>query len=80
MNASSSASIRGWSGAPKLLRAELLVHPADSADRLNGSGLAIANPPWPLEEELRSLLPWLAETLAQSQGGWRLDWLIAEGS
>ncbi|SDI40047.1 23S rRNA (adenine(2030)-N(6))-methyltransferase RlmJ [Pseudomonas panipatensis] len=68
------------SGAPKLLRAELLVHPADSADRLNGSGLAIANPPWPLEDELRSLLPWLAETLAQSQGGWRLDWLIAEGS
>ncbi len=66
------------SGAPKLLRAELLVHPADSAERLNGSGLAIANAPWGLEDELRSLLPWLAERLAQSQGGWRLDWLIAE--
>ncbi|WP_313517446.1 23S rRNA (adenine(2030)-N(6))-methyltransferase RlmJ [Pseudomonas sp.] len=66
------------SGAPKLLRVELLVHPADEAQRLNGSGLAIANPPWGLEEELRELLPWLAEHLAQSKGGWRLDWLIEE--
>lgn len=66
------------SGAPKLLRAELFVHPTDEALRLNGSGLAIANPPWGLEEELRELLPWLAGLLAQSEGGWRLDWLIEE--
>jgi 23S rRNA (adenine2030-N6)-methyltransferase len=68
----------GASAAPKLLRVELLVHPADSAERLNGSGLVIANPPWGLEDELRSLLPWLAQTLAQSAGDWRLDWLIEE--
>lgn len=66
------------SGAPKLLRAELYVHPADDAQRLNGSGLAISNPPWGLEDELRQLLPWLAELLAQSQDGWQLDWLIEE--
>lgn len=66
------------SSAPKLLRAELCVHPADTAERLNGSGLIIANPPWPLDEELRGLLPWLADTLAQSEGSWQLDWLIAE--
>ncbi|WP_160288610.1 23S rRNA (adenine(2030)-N(6))-methyltransferase RlmJ [Pseudomonas knackmussii] len=68
------------SNAPKLLRAELLVHPSDTADRLNGSGLAIVNPPWPLEDELRELLPWLAQVLAQSEGSWRLDWLVAEGA
>lgn len=67
------------SGAPKLLRAELMVHPTDNSIGLNGSGLAIANPPWGLEEELREVLPWLADELAQSQGDWRLDWLIAEG-
>jgi len=66
------------SGAPTLLRVELYVHPADEAQRLNGSGLAIANPPWGLEEELRQLLPWLAGRLAQSRGDWRLDWLIEE--
>ncbi len=64
--------------APKLLRVELYVHAPDEPGRLNGSGLAISNPPWGLEEELRQLLPWLAEHLAQSQGGWRLDWLIEE--
>ncbi len=66
------------SGAPKLLRAELWVHPTDNPAGLNGSGLVIANPPWPLEEELRELLPYLATQLAQSRGGWRLDWLIEE--
>ncbi len=65
-------------GAPKLLRVELLVHPLDTPNSLNGSGLAIANPPWGLEEELRELLPWLAEKLGQTQGDWRMDWLIAE--
>lgn len=66
------------SGAPKLLRAELYVHNPDDAERLTGSGLVISNAPWGLEEELRELLPWLAQTLGQSQGGWTLDWLIAE--
>ncbi|WP_137886945.1 23S rRNA (adenine(2030)-N(6))-methyltransferase RlmJ [Pseudomonas sp. 2FE] len=67
------------SGAPKLLRVELYVHPVDSAEfGLNGSGLVIASPPWGLEEELKQLMPWLAEKLAQTQGGWRMDWLIEE--
>jgi len=65
-------------GAPKLLRVELLVHPLDTPNSLNGSGLAIANPPWGLEAELRQLLPWLAKTLGQTQGDWKMDWLIAE--
>ena len=68
------------SSSPKLLRVELLVHPADDASRLSGSGVVIANPPWGLEEQLRELLPWLAEQLAQDQPGWQLDWLIEEGA
>lgn len=68
------------SAAPKLLRAELFVHAADDASRLAGSGLVISNPPWGLEDELRELLPWLASTLEQSQGDWRLDWLIQESA
>ncbi|KQB51622.1 lactate dehydrogenase [Pseudomonas endophytica] len=66
------------SGAPKLLQVELFVHPLDTPNSLNGSGLAIANPPWGLEEELRELLPWLAKTLGQTQGGWQMEWIIAE--
>ncbi|CAD5107066.1 23S rRNA (adenine(2030)-N(6))-methyltransferase RlmJ [Zestomonas carbonaria] len=66
------------SAAPKLLRAELYVHSPDDPTRLAGSGLAIANPPWGLEDELREMLPWLAGLLAQGEPGWRLDWLIEE--
>ena len=68
------------SKVPKLLRVELYVHPTDEAARLNGSGLVISNPPWGLEDELKQILPWLADLLGQSQGGWRLDWLIEENS
>ncbi|MDM8348408.1 23S rRNA (adenine(2030)-N(6))-methyltransferase RlmJ [Pseudomonas sp. sp1636] len=66
------------SNAPKLLRIELYVHPADDAQRLNGSGLVISNPPWGLEDELKQILPWLTSLLGQSQAGWRMDWLIEE--
>ena len=64
--------------ATKLLRIELYVNEPNDASRLNGSGLIICNPPWGLEDELRQLLPWLAETLQQDGGAWRLDWLVAE--
>ena len=64
--------------APKLLRIELYVDEPSDSSRLNGSGLIICNPPWGLEDELKQLLPWLAETLQSGKGGWRLDWLITE--
>ncbi len=63
-------------GLPKVLRVELTVRPVDTRLGLNGSGLMLINPPWPLWEELEPALPWLADCLAQSgDGGWRLDWL-----
>ena len=64
---------------PKVLRVELNVRPADNAMGLNGSGLMLVNPPWPLWEELELLLPWLSDQLAQSGAGdWRVDWLVGE--
>ena len=64
--------------ATKLLRIELYVNEPNDASRLNGSGLIICNPPWGLEDELKQLLPLLAETLQQGKGSWRLDWLLTE--
>lgn len=51
--------------ASKLLVAELLLHPDDTALRLNGCGFAIVNPPWQIEEWLAELLPELQRLLAQ---------------
>lgn len=69
----------GRAGIPKILRAELVITPHADAPRLNGSGLIIVNPPWPLERQLAQLLPTLAELLAlERRGGARLDWLARE--
>ncbi|MFD1259411.1 23S rRNA (adenine(2030)-N(6))-methyltransferase RlmJ [Entomomonas asaccharolytica] len=64
--------------APKLLKAEFMVKPADNNLGLNGSGMVIANPPWKLEHELTVLLPYLSNALTEDTGTWNIDWLIAE--
>jgi 23S rRNA (adenine2030-N6)-methyltransferase len=65
-------------GIARMLRAELTVAPVRLGEKLNGSGLIIVNPPWPLEDELTVLLPALADVLAVGKGGTRLDWLAGE--
>ena len=53
----------------------------DSPLRLNGSGLAVLNPPWRLDTEAATAgLPWLSRALADGRGaGWRCHWLRREG-
>jgi len=56
-------------GIRKLLVAELCVHPDDSRAGLNGSGLAIVNPPWQLDADLRGALPMLHAILSPEGAG-----------
>lgn len=64
---------------PKVLCAELLLHPDNSALRLNGCGMIIVNPPWKFERQLGELLPALREHLAQGRfGQHRVEWLTHE--
>lgn len=65
-------------GITRVLLAELTVHPEDTHLRLNGSGLAIVNPPWQLDETLRDLLPALHALLPGTGGGTRVEWLVPE--
>ena len=58
-----------------LLLAELLVRPDDSPLRLNGSGMALLNPPWKLDEEIAPALPFLQRTLGEAGASTRLEWL-----
>ena len=62
--------------APKSLRLELYTRAPDTPHRLNGCGLLAVNPPHTLEEEMRTLLPFLAARLANGPGA---GWLV-EGS
>lgn len=66
-------------GVTELLVAELSVHPADSSAGLNGSGMALLNPPWKLDEELAATLPGVHAALAPAgAGGTRVEWLVPE--
>ncbi|WP_431856334.1 23S rRNA (adenine(2030)-N(6))-methyltransferase RlmJ [Azospirillum sp.] len=65
-------------GIPKILLAELTIHPEDTHLRLNGSGLAIVNPPWKLDETLGAVLPALHAVLPGTGGGTRVEWLVPE--
>ncbi|HMM67555.1 MAG TPA: 23S rRNA (adenine(2030)-N(6))-methyltransferase RlmJ [Dokdonella sp.] len=67
------------SGFGKVLAAELLLHPDNSAMRLNGCGMVIINPPWKFERQLEELLPVLESLLSQGRfGQHRIDWLARE--
>jgi 23S rRNA (adenine2030-N6)-methyltransferase len=59
------------------LVAEIMLREARHPEKLNGCGMAIVNPPWQLEEQLRTVLPVLADRFAAGDGaGSRLERLV----
>jgi 23S rRNA (adenine2030-N6)-methyltransferase len=65
-------------GIPKILRAELAVGTPASDAPLAACGVLAVNPPWPLEGNLKTLLPALASALGQNQSRtYRLEWLVS---
>lgn len=66
-------------GIGKILRTELSIRPASTPPRLHGTGMILVNPPYTLEAELKTLLPPLAELLAdEGRGRYRIEWLAGE--
>lgn len=66
-------------GIERILVTELLLRGADDPGRLNGCGLVLINPPWPLDQKLAELMPVLADILgAERDGGARVQWLVPE--
>lgn len=64
-------------GFRKVLITELLLHPDNSALRLNGCGIAIINAPYRIDTAIGECLPVLARYLAQNSiCQYRLDWLV----
>jgi 23S rRNA (adenine2030-N6)-methyltransferase len=62
-----------------MLRIELILAKAGPDTGLRGSGLIAVNPPWTLHDELKILLPVLAEVLSRgATSELRLDWLAGE--
>ncbi len=66
-------------GIPRILDATLTIRAPLHYPRLDGTGMVIVNPPYLIEDELRLLLPVLADVLAQDEGAaWSVDWLAGE--
>lgn len=66
-------------GIPKILRLELTIRPPSNPARLFGTGMIVVNPPYALEQDMRVLLPALAELLAdEGRGGFRIEWVAGE--
>jgi 23S rRNA (adenine2030-N6)-methyltransferase len=66
-------------GISRVLRAELTIRKPSTPPRLYGSGMIVVNPPFTLEDELKVLLPALADVLADAgRGGWTLEWIRGE--
>jgi 23S rRNA (adenine2030-N6)-methyltransferase len=65
------------SGIPKLLAAEFIFEEETRHDRLNGCGLIIMNPPFTLDDKLRTLFPALHTAMKTNFKGSKVDWLTA---
>jgi 23S rRNA (adenine2030-N6)-methyltransferase len=68
-------------GIAKMLRVELILPTAGPDTGLRGSGLIAVNPPWTLHDELRAVLPVLADVLSRgATSAVTLDWLAGESA
>lgn len=45
---------------------------------MTSSGMIVINPPWTLKKQMQQCLPWLAKTLADEDGCYRIESLVAE--
>lgn len=67
------------SAIPKILRLELTIRQPSNPPRLHGTGMIVINPPFVLEEEMRVLMPVLADVLSdEGRGRWTIDWVAGE--
>ncbi|MDG2947418.1 23S rRNA (adenine(2030)-N(6))-methyltransferase RlmJ [Bisgaard Taxon 10/6] len=67
------------SGIRKILQIELAVRPDSDQRGMTASGMIVINPPWQLETQMKSILPYLTEVLVPSgTGKWSLNWITPE--
>jgi|TARA_A100001391_G_scaffold57550_3_gene35267 23S rRNA (adenine2030-N6)-methyltransferase len=66
-------------GIDKILRLELTIRAPSIPPRLHGTGMVVVNPPYVLEDEMRTLLPKLTGLLAdEGRGRFHIEWIRGE--
>ncbi|ABR74067.1 23S rRNA (adenine(2030)-N(6))-methyltransferase RlmJ [Actinobacillus succinogenes] len=66
-------------GIRKILQIELAVRPDSEQRGMTASGMIVINPPWQLEMQMKSILPYLTDVLVpEGTGSWSLNWITPE--
>lgn len=66
-------------GIRKILQIELAVRPDSDQRGMTASGMIVINPPWQLENQMKSVLPYLTEVLVpEGTGSWTVEWITPE--
>ncbi len=65
-------------GIRNILQIELGVAPDSQERGMSASGMIVINPPWTLEQQMQTLLPWLQNVLAKEQGHHFVRWVVPE--
>ena len=67
------------SGIRKIRKLELAVRPDSDQRGMTASGMAVINPPWTLENQMKAMLPYLVKTLVpEGTGSWTVEWITPE--
>ncbi|MGF1742578.1 23S rRNA (adenine(2030)-N(6))-methyltransferase RlmJ [Vibrio profundum] len=65
-------------GVRNILQIELGVSPDTNERGMTASGMIVINPPWKLEQQMKTILPLLKQTIAPASGHYTLDWVVPE--
>lgn len=65
-------------GIRKVMQIELGVLPDSDERGMTASGMIVINPPWQLENQMNTILPWLKEVIAAEHGHHFVRWVVPE--
>ncbi|MER2471068.1 23S rRNA (adenine(2030)-N(6))-methyltransferase RlmJ [Photorhabdus laumondii] len=66
-------------GIRRILQIELAVRPDSDQRGMTASGMIVINPPWKLEQQMKSVLPWLHQVLVpEGMGHTLVKWVVPE--
>ncbi|EKF9288230.1 23S rRNA (adenine(2030)-N(6))-methyltransferase RlmJ [Vibrio cholerae] len=62
----------------KILQVELGVAPDTNERGMTASGMIVINPPWTLESQMQTILPFLKQAIAPATGHYKVEWVVPE--
>ncbi|MGF1691720.1 23S rRNA (adenine(2030)-N(6))-methyltransferase RlmJ [Photobacterium kagoshimensis] len=65
-------------GIRKILQIELGVEPDTEERGMTASGMIVINPPWKLESQMQTILPWLQQAISPVTGFNTVEWIVPE--